>query len=421
MKLLIQHAMVIDPSQNLHGVFDVLVEDSKISAIAEHIETAEAQKLIDASGLTMMPGLIDLHVHLRDPGLTYKEDILSGTSAAVAGGVTSVLCMPNTKPVIQDKETVDYINAAQKKAKVYITAAISQDMKSEALNDFAAYQEWGIKAVSDDGRPVENARMMRDALIEADKYGLFVTSHCEDLKLINGGIINEGEISRKLGVKGMSRVSEDYQTEREIALAEDTNTHVHIAHVSTMKATDSIRRAKARGVKVTAETAPHYFMYTDEKLLQRDADYRMNPPLRTNADKEAVLQGVIDGTFDCIITDHAPHSQEEKECFETAPNGAIGMETSFAASYTALVKPGHITIDRLVELMSCNPAKLLGIEAGSLKVGMPADFTLVDLNKEWVVDVNALHGKSKNCVFKGETFTGKVIMTAVDGNIVYTA
>ncbi len=420
MKLLVKNAMVIDPSIQMHGIYDLLCENGRVAAIREHIPASEDMTLIDAKGLSLLPGLIDLHVHLRDPGLTAKEDILSGTSAAVAGGVTSMLCMPNTKPCIQDYETVAHINSAPKKAKVYITGAITRDMAGERLNDFASYREWGIKAVSDDGKPVENAKMMRDALIEADKQGLFVTSHCEDLKLIDGGIINEGAVSRALGVKGMSRVSEDYQTEREIALAEDTATHVHIAHVSTVKSTDAVRRAKARGVKVTAETAPHYFMYTDEKLYARDADYRMNPPLRTEEDRKAILEGVIDGTFDCIVTDHAPHTVEEKADFQKAPNGAIGMECSFAASYTALCVPGYLTIDRLVELMSCNPAKLLGIEAGSLAVGMPADFVLCDLNAQWVVDVNKLHGKSKNCVFKGETLTGKVKMTVVDGEVVYT-
>ncbi len=419
MKLLIQNAMVIDPSQQMHGMFDLLCENGKVAAILPHITPDNDTKVIDAGGLTLMPGFIDLHVHLRDPGLTAKEDILSGTSAAVAGGVTSMLCMPNTKPCIQDYPTVKHITDAEKKAKVYITGAITRDMAGERLNDFSAYRDWGVKAVSDDGRPVENAKMMKDALVEAHKYGLFVTSHCEDLKLIDGGIINEGTVSRALGVKGMSRVSEDYQTEREIALAEDTGTHVHIAHVSTVRSTDAVRRAKARGVKVTAETAPHYFMYTDEKLYARDADYRMNPPLRTETDRKAILKGVIDGTFDCIVTDHAPHTVEEKSDFEKAPNGAIGMECSFAASYTALCVPGYLTVDRLVELMSCNPAKLLGIEAGSLAVGMPADFVLCDLSAKWVVDVEKLHGKSKNCVFKGETLTGKVKMTVVDGNIVY--
>ena len=420
MKLLIKNALVIDPSQNLHEVTDLLCEDGKVAKIGKEL-TDTAEEVIDANGLALMPGLIDLHVHLRDPGLTAKEDIFTGTMAAAAGGVTSVLCMPNTKPVIQDKETVDYIHAAPKNAKVYITGAITRDMAGAVMNDFAAYSAWGVKAVSDDGRPVENAKMMKDALIEADKHGLFVTSHCEDLKLIDGGIIHEGKVSKALGVKGMSRVSEDYQTEREIQLAESTGTAVHIAHVSTVLATDAVRRAKARGVKVTAETAPHYFWYTDEKLYARDADYRMNPPLRTEADKAAILAGVIDGTFDAIITDHAPHTPEEKANFEKAPNGAIGMESSFAASYTALVKPGHITIDRLVELMSCNPAKLLGINAGSLAVGMPADLFLCDLNEEWVVDVNKLHGKSKNCVFKGERLTAAVKMTLLDGKVVFKA
>jgi dihydroorotase len=420
MRLLIQNAIVIDPSQHIHEICDLLAEDGKIAAIAPQVPR-RADQIVDGTGLILMPGLVDLHVHLRDPGFTQKEDILSGTSAAVAGGVTSMLCMPNTKPCIQSKETVDYINHAHKKAKVYLTGAITKDMAGEALNDFASYREWGVKAVSDDGKPVENAKLMQQALLMADREGLFVTSHCEDLKLIDGGIINDGAVSRMLGVKGMSRVSEDYQTEREIALAEETGTAVHIAHVSTAKSADAVRRAKRRGVKVTAETAPHYFIYTEQKLLSQDADYRMNPPLRTEEDRKAILDAVLDGTFDCIVTDHAPHTPQEKADFFHAPNGVIGMETSFAAAYTALVKPGYLTIDRLIALMSCNPAKLLGIEAGSLKVGMPADFVLLDCseNASWTVDVNKLHGKSRNCVFKGEQLACKVVMTVVDGEVVY--
>ncbi len=420
MKLFIKDAMVIDPSQGLHKVCSLLAEDGIVAEIGAFLPPKDAV-VIDAAGLALTPGFIDLHVHLRDPGFTAKEDILSGTSAAVAGGVTSMLCMPNTKPCIEEKETVDTIAAAPKKAKVYLTGAITKHMEGRELNDFSRYAAWGIKAVSDDGRPVENARLMRDALLAAAENGLFVTSHCEDLALIDGGIINDGRISRILNVKGMSRASEDYQTEREIALAEETNTRVHIAHVSTAKSADAVRRAKKRGVRVTAETAPHYFMLTEEKLLSRDADYRMNPPLRTEADRQAILEAVCDGTFDCIVTDHAPHTVEEKSDFLKAPNGVIGMETSFSAAYTALVAAGHITVDRLVELMSCAPAKLLGLNAGSLRVGMPADFALVDLEKKWVVDVQKLHGKSKNCVFKGQTLQAKVVMTAVDGQLVYTA
>ncbi len=418
--LLIKNGMVIDPVNGINGVNDILIEDGKIAAVKPRIEI-EADEVLYADGLTVVPGLVDMHVHLRDPGFIHKEDVLTGCDAAAAGGVTSLLCMPNTKPVIDTPKVVDYIQekAQKAKAKVYITGAISKRLNGEELCDFDRMKQAGVIAVSDDGRPVENAKMMTDALKKAKELGLLVTSHCEDLDIIDGGIVNAGEVSELLGVKGMHRSSEDSITAREIILAETNDCAVHIAHVSTKLSVQLIREAKARGAKVTAETCPHYFSMTEREVLKQDADYRMNPPLREEADREAVLQGVLDGTLDCIVTDHAPHTKEEKRDFFTAPNGVIGMETSFAASYTYLVKTGLMTLSQLIEKMSVNPAKLLGIEAGSLSVGAPADLALIDLKEDWVVDPAKSHSRSCNCIYKGKTLTGKVKYTFLNGKKVY--
>lgn len=416
--LVLKNGLVVDPSQNLHAVKDVKIVDGVIAEIGSGLS---AEEELDVTGLAVMPGLVDMHIHLRDPGLTHKEDILTGCSAAAAGGVTSVVCMPNTKPVTDSVEVVTYIleKAKQAKAKVYPTAAITKGLAGGEMTDFAALKAAGAVAVSDDGRPVENAAMMQAALEEAERCGLLVTSHCEDLDIINGGIINKGAVSQKLGVKGMDRSSEDSITAREIALAEATGTAVHIAHVSTKGSVAIIRDAKARGARVTAETAPHYFMLTDELLLKQDADYRMNPPLREEKDRLAVLQGVLDGTLDCIVTDHAPHTAQEKADFKTAPNGVVGLETSFAASMTALVHTGKMTLDELVKRMSLNPAKLLHIPAGTLCPGAAADIAVADLSKRWTVLPEKLHSKSHNSVFKGMEFCGKIKYTFLNGTLVY--
>ncbi|MCI8501322.1 MAG: dihydroorotase [Oscillospiraceae bacterium] len=416
--LVIRNGRVVDPSQNLDEVCDIKIEDGKIAEIGSGLSGDEA---LDASGLVVAPGLVDMHVHLRDPGLTYKEDILSGCTAAAAGGVTSVVCMPNTKPAADRPEVIRYIieKAGEASAKVYPAAAITMDLAGEEMTDFAALKKAGAVAVSDDGRPVESGAMMQKALERACAEGLLVTSHCEDLRIIDGGIIHKGKASETLGVKGMDRSSEDSVTAREIALAAATGTAVHIAHVSTRGSVALIRDAKARGVRVTAETAPHYFMLTDELLMKRDADYRMNPPLREQADCDAVLEGLLDGTLDCIVTDHAPHAPEEKADFLKAPNGVVGLETSFAACATALVHTGKMSLAGLIRRMSENPARILGIPAGSLKAGMPADLALFDLDECWTVDPDRFCSKSRNSVFKGMTLRGKIKYTLLDGRIVY--
>ena len=419
-KILIKNAHICDPATNMDCEGDIFLVDGVIDDIGTDLDY-ETEVTIDASGLIAAPGLVDMHVHLRDPGQTEKEDIISGCKAAAAGGVTSVLAMPNTNPTVDNVETVQYIlnKAKDADAHVYVSAAITKGLQSDMLCNLAALKEAGAIALSDDGRPVVNTEFMAEAMQTAPKLGMTVVSHCEDLYLAKGGIIHEGKVAEELGVKGIPAAAEDCGTAREIALAAAYNVPIHICHVSTATSIALIRDAKARGVAVTAETAPHYFTLTEEELLKRDADYRMNPPLRTEADRLAVIEGLKDGTLDAIATDHAPHTPTEKADFEKAPNGAIGMETSLSAGITALVQQGHCTMLQLIEKMSTKPAQLLGIPAGTLKKGSPADVILIDKDEEWTVDVDKLHGKSKNCVFKNRKLTGKVKFTVCGGKIVF--
>ncbi len=419
--ILIKNAQVISPADNINDKCDILIRDGIISAVGTGLADAEEAELIDADGLYAVPGLVDMHVHLRDPGQTAKEDIISGCKAAAAGGVTSLLAMPNTIPAVDSAETVKYILGKAKEAdsKVYVAASITKGLKSKEPTDLEELRAAGAAGLSDDGRPVENTRFLSEAMKKAPKLGMTVVAHCEDLFLADGGKINEGEVSKALGVKGIPASAEDCGTAREIALAAAENVPVHICHVSTKTSVALVRDAKKRGVRVTAETAPHYFSLTEQELLKRDADYRMNPPLRTAEDVKAVIEGLRDGTLDAIATDHAPHTPEEKADFLSAPNGSIGMETSFAVANTYLVKTGLLSFEELIRKMSVNPAKILGINAGTLGAGSPADIALIAPDEQWTVDVNKLHGKSKNTPFKGKTLTGKVKMTLLDGKVVY--
>jgi dihydroorotase len=362
-----------------------------------------------------------MHVHFRDPGLTHKEDIFTGAAAAKAGGVTGVLLMPNTAPPCDNPETVRYIaqKGAQTGINVYTSACITKGMKSEELCDYDALKAAGVFAITDDGRPVINAELMRRALELSVTNGMTVLSHCEDLKIINGGIINKGEVSRALGVKGMDRASEDSITAREIALAASCGARIHICHVSTKGSVNIIRAAKRDGIKVTCETAPHYFTYTDEKLYSRNACYRMSPPLRTEEDRAAVEQAVLDGTIDCIITDHAPHTAEEKADFEKAPNGVVGLETSLAATLTKLYHSGKCTLSDIARLMSVKPREILGLKPVKISEGESCELCIFDPEKTWTVEPEKLHSKSKNTVFAGETFKGKVIYTICGGKVVF--
>lgn len=419
MTLLIKNVHAVDPSSGLDKIVDILSENGTIKQIGS-LEV-QADRTIDATGLVAFPGLFDMHVHFRDPGFTHKEDILTGSDAAKAGGFTGVACMPNTKPVVDNAKTVKYIIDKAKKTgiKVYPIGCVTKGMLSKELTDFDELKKAGCVALSDDGRPVENAELMRQAIEKSKDYGMKVLSHCEDLAIINGGIINKGEVSKKLGVKGMDRASEDYITAREIALAMSSDSPVHICHVSTKGSVNIIRAAKKDGVKVTCETGPHYFTYTDEKLLSRDADYRMSPPLRTEEDRQAIEDAIIDGTIDCIITDHAPHAAEEKADFEKAPNGVVGLETSIAMTLTKLYHTGKVGLSKVAEIMSINPRKILGIDPVTIAEGAECDLTLFDPELEWEVIPEELHSKSKNTVFKGEKCKGKVIYTICNGKIVF--
>ncbi|PWJ11324.1 dihydroorotase [Ruminococcus flavefaciens] len=416
--ILIRNIRAVDTA--LDTVTDVLIRDGVIAKLGSGI-TESAEQVIDGTGLVLMPSLFDMHVHFRDPGQTHKEDILTGCAAALAGGVTGVLAMPNTKPPCDSPETIRYIidKAEGTGVEVYPVGCITNGMSGDGLCDYEALKSAGCICISDDGRPVENAEMMRKALEMSKDNGLLVASHCEDLSIINGGIINKGETSAKLGVKGMDRASEDYITAREMILAASVGAHIHICHVSTEGSAAMIRFAKSRGVNVTCETAPHYFMLTDKLLEKRDADYRMNPPLRTPEDVRAIIDAVKDGTIDCIITDHAPHAAEEKADFEKAPNGVVGLETSLAATLTALYHTGEIDLHKVVELMCVNPRKILGLGVPEIKEGSTADLVIADIGRKWTVEPEKLHSKSHNTVFKGMELTGKPLVTISKGVIRY--
>ncbi len=420
MKLLLKNGYVVDEANDFEGVADILIDEGKIEKCAPEIAD-NADEVIDCAGKTIIPGICDMHVHFRDPGQTHKEDIISGGEAAAAGGVTAVACMPNTNPVVDNAETVKYILEKAKKAKckVYPIGSITKGLKGEELCDYIELRRAGCVAVSDDGKPVRNAMLLAHAMVRAHYAGLRVISHCEDPDIVAGGIMNSGKVSKELGVKGMHRSSEDIMTARDIILAGDLEMPIHIAHVSTSTSMLMVRLGARYGAMVTSETCPHYFTMTDEKLKTRDADYRMNPPLRTDDDVVAITEGVCDGTIDCIVTDHAPHTPEEKADFEKAPNGVVGLETSLAATLTQLYHTGKISLKRIVRLMCVNPRKILGIPGGSFEKGAPADITIFDINEEWTVDPEKLHSKSKNTCFKGMTLKGRVKMTIVDGKIVY--
>ncbi len=411
--ILFKNVRIVDAGTDTIG--DVLVKDGVIAEVGNVSEAAD--RVIEGNGkLVVMPSLFDMHVHFRDPGFTHKEDVLTGCAAALAGGVSGVVCMPNTKPPIDSRETVDYIvnKAEPTGVSVYPAGCVTKGMLGKELYDHSSI---GVRIISDDGRPVENAELLRQAMLESNKNGILIASHCEDLNIINGGIVNDGEVSAELGLKGMNRASEDSITAREIAVAMSADARIHICHVSTVGSLDFIREAKARGVKVTCETCPHYFMYTDEKIRSLDADYRMNPPLRTEADRAAVEKAVLDGTIDCIVTDHAPHAAEEKADFCKAPNGVVGLETSLAAMLTHFYHTGKLTLGRISEMMSAEPRKLLGLPVTKVEKGAKADLILVDTEKEWVVEPEKLHSKSHNTVFKGEKFKGQNLMTITDGII----
>jgi len=424
MNLLIAGGRLIDPSQGIDQTMDVLIADGVVLELGQGLSAPEGTQTIDAAGLIVTPGLIDMHVHLRDPGLEYKEDIATGSRAAAAGGFTSVACMPNTSPVIDNKAVTSYIlNKARNEAvvNVFPIGAITKGSKGESLAEMGELKEAGCVAVSDDGKPVANAELMRRALEYAKGVGITVISHSEETSLVGEGVMNEGFTSTELGLKGIPWAAEDVAVAREVYLAEFTGTPVHIAHISTVGSARIIRHAKERGVQVTCETAPHYFTLTDEAVLGYNTNAKMNPPLRTAADVAAMKAGLADGTIDAIATDHAPHHPDEKDVeFNIALNGIVGLETSLPLSLK-LVEEGCLDLKALVSLMSCNPAKILGLERGTLKPGAVADVTIIDLLKKWQVSAERLESKSKNSPFLGWEMQGAAAYTIVKGQVVHKA
>ncbi|MDD4796866.1 MAG: dihydroorotase [Eubacteriales bacterium] len=421
MKYLLKNADVVNPAGE-SGRLDILVDEGRVAHMAAQIACADAQE-IDLEGTNLMPGLIDMHSHLREPGYEYKETIATGTRAAAAGGFTAVAAMPNTYPVCDSEAVVAQIlekARAEGVVKVYPIAAITKGQKGEELAEMGLLRAAGAVAFSDDGQPVEDPRMMRLGLQYAKNFDALLISHCEDKRLVGNGVMNEGIMSAKLGLAGISRAGEEAMVSRELILAETLHTRVHIAHVSTRLSVELIRQAKKRGVRVSAETCPHYFAATEELVEGYDANTRVNPPLRTEDDRQAILEGLHDGTLDVIATDHAPHHRDEKLVeYSLAASGIAGFETAFGLSYTHCVLGGALGLEELVQRMSVAPARVLGVEGGVLAAGKPADITVADCRQEYTVDVASFYSKGRNNPFDGWRLTGKIRMTMVDGKIVY--
>jgi dihydroorotase len=414
----ITNGRIIDPANGVDQTGDLLIIAGRIASAGEEAPPDTTE--IDAAGCWVVPGLTDMHVHLREPGQEYKEDILSGARAAAAGGFTSIACMPNTEPVNDCAAVTAMIRAraAQAAVRVYPVGAVSKGSEGRQLAEFGELRAAGAVAVTDDGRPVEDSQLMRRALEYAGDFGLVVISHSEDRSLASG-VMNEGVVSTRLGLKGIPTAAESIMVFREIALAEFTGQRVHIAHVSAASSIDLIRAAKARGVRVTAETAPHYFTLTDEAVFGYDTNAKMNPPLRSAADREAVRVALADGTLDVIATDHAPHSILEKETeFDTAANGIIGLETAVPLALD-LVRDGVVDAGRMVALMAVNPATILGLDAGNLAPGAVADVTIIDPEREFVYTADQVVSKSRNTPFLGWRLKGRAVLTMVGGEVRY--
>lgn len=417
-KLLIKGGTAVLPEGCV--VCDLLLEGGKIARIGTGLSAAGAD-VLDAAGLHVFPGLIDMHVHLREPGYEYKEDIASGSAAAVRGGFTQVCCMPNTDPVCDNATVVSYIVRRGKEVglcKVRPIGAMTVGEKGEQLAEMGKMKDAGAVAFSDDGRPVSDSRILRLAMEYAAGFGMLTLSHCEDKALVDGGVVNEGFNSTLAGLKGSSRAAEEIDIARVIILAETLGLRAHVCHVSTRGGVQLLREAKRRGVRVTAETCPHYFTLTDDVVTGFDANTKVNPPLREQWDVDAIKAGLADGTLDCIVTDHAPHHADEKNVeYNLAAFGISGIETSFSLSYTALVRGGVLTLEQLAEKMSAAPARILGLEGGALKEGAVADLMLADLSEKYVIDPAEFRSKGKNTPFKGQEVYGRVKATIVDGAV----
>ena len=421
MKLLLKSGRVVNPATNFNDIVDILIEDEKIIKIGADLQSDDAE-IFDATGLIIAPGLIDMHVHLREPGQEAKEDIGSGTRAAAAGGITTVACMPNTSPVIDNSVLVQGIaQRAQQDGvvKVKVVGALSKGQEGKELAEIGDMLEAGTVAITDDGHYVDSAKLLMNGLDYIARYDLPIISHAEDNTLTEDGVMHEGAVSAMLGMKGRPAVAEDIAVSRDILLAEYTNARIHIAHISSKGAVELVRQAKKRGVKVTAEVTPHHLTLTDEEIKNFNVAAKVCPPLRSQDHVQAMIEGLKDGTIDAIVTDHSPHAFEEKDReFKFAPNGFTGMETSLGVILTNLYHTGIMTIDEIIEKMSVAPAKILKLDAGNIEIGKIADLTVIDPEKTWKVDSNKFYSRGKFTPYDGVELKGKAVATIVNGKIV---
>lgn len=422
MTLLIKNGIVVNPGDQSERRADLLVKDGVIAQITESFE-GEADRVFDAAGAYCMPGFIDMHVHLRDPGLTYKEDIATGGAAALHGGFTTIVAMPNTKPAADSPEVIRYVREkAEKVTKVHViqVGSVTKGMEGRELSDIRGMAAEGCICLSEDGKSVMNADLYRDAMRIAAEENMTVLAHCEDINLVHGGVLNADEVSASLGMPGITNAVEDVIVARDILLAKETGCRLHLCHCSTEDSVKMVRMAKADGVHVTAEVCPHHFAMTSDEIVSDDANYKMNPPLRTAADVEALKKGLSEDIMDVIATDHAPHASEEKEKgILKAPFGIVGLETAAALTYTHLVKPGLLTVMQMAEKMSYHPARILGLNKGVIEEGAPADLVIFDPDREWVIDPSEFLSKGKNTPFAGKKVFGKVTATIVNGEIAF--
>ncbi len=420
MNLVIKGGRVVDPASGLDKVIDVFVQDNKIAALGNAPQNPDMT--IDASGLVVVPGLVDMHVHLREPGNEEEETIASGAQSAAAAGITSCACMPNTEPAIDSEASAEFVILQSRRAahaNVFPIGAVTRGRKGEQLAEMGGLVRGGAVAFSDDGDPVANAEILRRALLYAKIFDKPVINHCENRELAGKGVMNAGSVSMILGLPGMPSASEEIMVARDLALADITGGTLHVAHVSTAGSVELVRRAKEKGIRVTCEATPHHFTLTDECVETFDSNYKVNPPLRTAADIQAIKAGLADGTIDAIASDHAPHTEEEKDVeFSFAPFGIIGMETLLPLVITELVRPGVISLSRAIELTSTTPAKILRLDRGTLSPGAIADITIMDIENEWEIDVNAFRSKSRNCPFHGRKVFGRALKTIVSGQVV---
>lgn len=423
MTILIQNGHVVDPLTKRDEVCDVLVADGKIRKVGVSLQD-EADRILDASGCYVMPGFIDLHVHFRDPGLTYKETLETGGKAAVRGGVTTVCAMPNTRPVIDSGEKVEDVHKRAREvspAHVIQIGAVTMGQSGKELADIAGMAKAGCHAISEDGKSVMNASLYRKGMKEAKKNGVSVFAHCEDITMVEGGVMNADENAKRLGLPGITNSVEDVIAARDILLAKETGVRLHLCHCSTADSVEMIRLAKEEGLPVTGEVCPHHFTFSADDIREDDANFKMNPPLRSREDVDALRKGLKDGVMDVIATDHAPHGEEEKsQSMMDAPFGIVGLETSAALTYTELVKTGILSIMDMAEKMSYNPAKILGLaKKGSVSEEMDADLVVFDPKRVYRIDKNTFLSKGKNTPFDGREVTGDVKYTLVDGEVVY--